>query len=773
MGVTGLVMNKILNYFENELPEYYKSNNIRQYQVQMAVDIAEFLEKRDEKIMIIEAPVGTGKSLGSLIPATYINNKKDQKVLYATSTVNLQSQLMDEEVPLLESLGLVKNAILAKGKAHYFCYKRFCKNINKIERQIDEVLLKLKVEDFMLESTTGQKEEFEKRVTLVNSRVWSYMNLVCTRSECTTCEHNNCCSSYQHRIDFNSTGNDLIITNHHQLIRSVLLKKEGSRGIIPLEMGTIIIDEGHDFQENFLSQYKKEFGLQELIDLVKHIDKKYKKRYVSIVKAIKYMIDMNLKEIESLQARYPLKSELIINLKHIHKIICLTIDMYVNDLMKISDYKILEAFKEKLDLLFDSRFISWICYENLTISSLNENYLFDFMKLIKTLAMNNKIIIMSGTLTSDGDFSYLIKQWGLNKDEIITKTYPTSFSYEEQALVYVPKNLYRHSSVRWGDYITNRCTNIRNVLNITKGRSLILTTSKVDMNGIYNYMKYYCRENRLELLKQDDSSIGDLTNKFKKDETSVLIGSGSFYSGFSVKGKSLISVILNKLPFPVPDDPYLKLVGRNIAGDMFKDVIFPHMMIKFNQAIGRLIRDINDYGVITVLDNRLFTQYYGNKIIESLEYKGYRVTRDYKEVEEFIKVKNENNELRYAEYDRNNINIPDGYKPKEKVKNKKCKKKMGKNSNQNTKCISKKKNLVNECAVGEQRYFYEYNCSINSVLIRKYEKAYSMFKHLCRIYKEKYGTCENLIERFPFTSYEQKKFFVNAYMNEIGKSDAV
>jgi len=306
MGVTKLVMNKILNYFENELPEYYKSNNIRQYQVQMAVDITEFLEKRDEKIMIIEAPVGTGKSLGSLIPATYINNKKDQKLLYATSTVNLQSQLMDEEVPLLESLGLVKNAILAKGKAHYFCYKRFCKNINKIERQIDEVLLKLKVEDFMLESTTGQKEEFEKRVTLVNSKVWSYMNLVCTRSECTTCEHNNCCSSYQHRIDFNSTGNDLIITNHHQLIRSALLKKEGSRGIIPLEMGTIIIDEGHDFQENFLSQYKKEFGLQELIDLVKHIDKKYKKRYVLIVKAIKYIVDRNLKEIESLQARYPL-----------------------------------------------------------------------------------------------------------------------------------------------------------------------------------------------------------------------------------------------------------------------------------------------------------------------------------------------------------------------------------------------------------------------------------------------------------------------------------
>lgn len=77
-------------------------------------------------------------------------------------------------------------------------------------------------------------------------------------------------------------------------------------------------------------------------------------------------------------------------------------------------------------------------------------------------------------------------------------------------------------------------------------------------------------DKNIKLYVQDQSGVEKLTKQFKEDETSVLVGSGSFFSGFSVPGKSLISVILTKLPFPVPDDPFLELIGQGYEDEFLK-----------------------------------------------------------------------------------------------------------------------------------------------------------------------------------------------------------
>lgn len=97
----------IFEMFERRLSEHYKTKSIRTSQVQMAMDIAKFvLSSTQEKIMFVEAPVGTGKSLGALIPTLVeadFEQFQKRNIVYATATINLQGQLMNSEVPLLKN----------------------------------------------------------------------------------------------------------------------------------------------------------------------------------------------------------------------------------------------------------------------------------------------------------------------------------------------------------------------------------------------------------------------------------------------------------------------------------------------------------------------------------------------------------------------------------------------------------------------------------------------------------------------------------------------
>ncbi|GGG18132.1 helicase C-terminal domain-containing protein [Paenibacillus aceti] len=120
------------------------------------------------------------------------------------------------------------------------------------------------------------------------------------------------------------------------------------------------------------------------------------------------------------------------------------------------------------------------------------------------------------------------------------------------------------------------------------------------------YERIICDQMDVTLFRQEQGGVEKLTQQFKNDETSVLLGSGSFFSGFSVPGSSLVSVIFSRLPFPVPYDPYFKLIGEGLEDVFMQEVLFPNMMVKLNQGVGRLIRDIKDYGIITILDPSVF-----------------------------------------------------------------------------------------------------------------------------------------------------------------------
>jgi ATP-dependent DNA helicase DinG len=663
----------LLDVFEIKLPQYYSSNEIRTSQVQMAVDVAEFLHQgqKNKKILFIEVPVGTGKSLGALVPAL-IECSIDRafttkRIVYATATINLQGQLMNSEVPLLKELQLLDTALLAKGKSHYYCQQEM-----KKESDIETTII-TNLTDFYKTAYTGQRDEYETNYGEISNSIWDRVSLKATKKECDRCIFSQGCPSINHRNRFLISENDLVITNHEQLIRSVLnkLQEVPFPPIVPVHPGFIIIDEAHHFIENFLSQLQENITIRDLRAATKssRFPQKIKKQYLQKIDRLEKKLQIDADNCESMQGRYPLPEYVPALLEEIVEDLSDAIEQLVfqnQESTSNNRFGREDDFSDKLELmvitiknLLDKRrHVSWIAYEELSMECIPVNFPTRFKEVIDYLSRYNKVVVMSGTLTTNGDFSSILNQWRVSKHHIELKIIPQSFQYDKQSLIYVPKNVLnpREQDDNW---IADQLKYYSDLINLTEGRTLLLSTSKQHMQKVAEPLKAICDSLDVTLYRQEQGGVEQLTKQFKSDETSVLLGSGSFFSGFSVTGKSLVSVIFTRLPFPVPDDPYLKLIGAGLEDVLMDEVIFPHMMIKLNQGVGRLIRDIGDYGVITILDPRVFDTGYGEKIRRDFEKKGYKITRSFSDVEKFYQEKIEHgSQAEYIPYSRSLITIP-------------------------------------------------------------------------------------------------------------------
>lgn len=651
----------LLEVFEQKLPDYYKTDSIRQSQVQMAFDIAAFLHKDNkEKIMLIEAPVGTGKSLGSLVPCLIERevNKESEQILYATATINLQSQLMNSEIPLLKKLKMVKKPILAKGKAHYYCHDRFMRKKHFFSPKDRDI-----INDFYLETSTGHRDELEKKIDNLSEKKWDKINLESTAWECRNCAINQTCATYDHRNRFKDKENDLIVTNHDQFIVSVLnaMEQSGRNEIVPTTPGILIIDEAHHFMERFLSQLEKSFTLTSLKKYRRSINRRNQKRYSRVLSKIEDIVKVEKDKLKSsLQGRYALKEPILRCFEELKEVIDDSISSVEAERIHTPYYadgsfNELDEISEKLSNLLNDKYVKWIEYEFEKFIIVSDSFPTDFKVMMDYITRYNKVIVMSGTFTQSGSFDAVIAQWRLKRESIITANYDTPFDYANQALIYIPENI---SHPNDEGHMESATTHIENLLRLTNGSTLILCTAKEQIAFIETKLEQTLKHLNINCYVQGQSGVEKLTALFKEDIESVLIGSGSFFSGFSIPGSSLISTALTKLPFSPKDDPFLKLIGQGYEDDFFEYIIFPEMVNKLNQAAGRLIRSIDDYGIFTITDPRIFEATYSREVISIFEKQGYIITRSLEDVMNFIAHKRKKGtEAKYIEYDKSSLTI--------------------------------------------------------------------------------------------------------------------
>ena len=156
----------------------------------------------------------------------------------------------------------------------------------------------------------------------------------------------------------------------------------------------------------------------------------------------------------------------------------------------------------------------------------------------------------------------------------------------------------------YSDYVKDLALKISELIRITEGKALILFTSKRCMNDVYNLIKN--EEFPFEIMIQTDKNTELLKKQFASDTNSCLLATGAFWEGIDIKGKSLSNLIVTHLPFDIVDAVSKYKASKYTSwDDRFSEVYVPSMLVKLEQAIGRLIRDYEDTGIVCCLDSRI------------------------------------------------------------------------------------------------------------------------------------------------------------------------
>jgi ATP-dependent DNA helicase DinG len=172
------------------------------------------------------------------------------------------------------------------------------------------------------------------------------------------------------------------------------------------------------------------------------------------------------------------------------------------------------------------------------------------------------------------------------------------------------------------------------LLEITQGRAFCLFTSYAQMHEIHDRL---LGELPFPMLLQGSAPKSALLEEFRLTPNAVLFATASFWQGVDVQGEQLSCVIIDRLPFAVPNDPVVAARIRAIqetGGNAFFEYQVPAAVISLKQGFGRLIRSVRDRGVLALLDNRLIKQRYGRVFVDSLP--PYSRTKDLADVEHFF-----------------------------------------------------------------------------------------------------------------------------------------
>lgn len=237
-------------------------------------------------------------------------------------------------------------------------------------------------------------------------------------------------------------------------------------------------------------------------------------------------------------------------------------------------------------------------------------------------------IATSATIAAGTDLTFWREQVGLDAARELVVGSP--FDYRRNGLLYLPRDGRafdptlsrdaRDGSSR--DYLERMTAEIERLLLASDGRAFVLFTSYRTMLDVYDSLLPRLR--RWTTLLQGDLPRPELVKRFKEDGRAILFGTRSFWEGVDVQGEALSLVIIDKLPFNVPDDPVWEArcdaINRQ-TGDRwawFNRLAIPTVQIALKQGVGRLIRSRTDRGVVAILDGRMTTKPYGERITRSL-----------------------------------------------------------------------------------------------------------------------------------------------------------
>jgi len=627
MGVVGLKPQDMESMFgESGLLAGLPGFEPRPQQAVMARKIRDFLSSGGEKTLAIEAPTGVGKSLALLVPALLWAFEGNRRVLFLTAGHALQEQLFSKDLPFLaKALPEPFEYGTLKGRSNYFCLKRGCdlesggflsfNDGGAASREISEWARETESGDL---SELGLPEGHPALAAISASRDGCLGRFCPFRKECFLQRH------YQE-----ARGWRVIVANYHLFFSHL----DGGERTFPVPFDVLICDEAHRIAEAARSaatrsasaeRLRKALSARSLSD----IEKCFRLSGLSTAQlqsgwgkaaatAERVFQNLSLLPREEWIFKSPLV-QLSHSLEESMGFLAAETERLIPCLEKECEKekeegpsalaegfaaanRLLEAYGDLdwcLRVLHYPHWATW--WDGARIQSapvMASNAVREAFSSLSGIP----VICASATLSAGEGFKFWEKETGMSPEEELVLDSP--FDLPSQMSIWVVELGLKVTE----DGYDERASRVIEKLCVDNGgRTLVLCSSMRLLRTVSERLKSRSRD--FLVLCQGDGPKGELLERFRADATSVLLGCLSFREGIDVPGEGLTQVILDRIPFPHPDDPLVR-ARRDLEGkESFVESTLPMSRLLLRQAFGRLIRKKTDSGKAVLMDSRAFSR---------------------------------------------------------------------------------------------------------------------------------------------------------------------
>ena len=628
-------------------------------QMEMAKAVERALEER--RHLIVEAGTGTGKTLAYLLPAL----RTGQRVIISTGTKALQDQLYFRDVPFLETLIGDLRVCYMKGRANYLCrHKLTALRDQPILSGLEEIDQFQQIAEWEKKTETGDRAELSGMPE--SSALWQKLDArteACLGSSCP--DYGRCFITEMRRKALES---DIIIVNHHLFFADLSVKREAAgaadAGILP-DTAAVVFDEAHELEDVASSYFGLSVSNVRFEELARDTDallrgKEGADKLPALTQQIRERARMFFAALPMAgDGRQPFtgREEFLETSGDLYMAVRATLKRMEAEMegMKSVDEapglkKRVARLRSELEFILESNAHNMVYWMERRISSggterpggrggfrsqSRTTFLqatpIDVSELLHELVFEQipTVILTSATLTVQGGFEHMRKRLGLTEARELVV--PSHFNYGKQALLYLPPEMPEPRDAEFPEAAA-RC--IRRVLELSRGRAFCLFTSYAQMRDLYERLLPVLD---FPILLHGTAPRKALLEEFRTTPNAVLFGTSSFWQGVDVQGEALSCVIIDKLPFAVPNDPVVAARMTAIeeaGGKPFFDYQVPSAVLTLKQGFGRLIRSLEDRGVLVLLDPRIRQKSYGKIFLASLP--PYRMTTTITDVEEFF-----------------------------------------------------------------------------------------------------------------------------------------
>jgi ATP-dependent DNA helicase DinG len=613
----------------------------RKGQVEMALAVWSAIN--EGKHLLVQAGTGTGKSLAYLIPALV----SGKRTLIATATLALQRQLIERDLPKIKEAVesyLERDITFAiyKGVGNYLCKQK----LYGAPDLDSEVIMEISA----LEKDAKKLREWGKIAAIsgdrddapeVDRRVWLASSV--SARECVgadQCAFGSSCFAVLAKAKAQQA--DIVVTNHTLLAIEVV----DSHPILP-ERDIVILDEAHEFADrttsavteeltaarvlraagmykkfagdksaklvepffaaaedldDVLSSFRDDFARSEKSEREERSFQELPLSLISPIEKIKASVDAISQKLSADDEI--LDGDLLAERARVRGAIN-EIKTVVTKILKISS----NGGPSESVLWFEPTFSS-LYLAPLSVSEI----------LLENLYGETPVIATSATLTIGKSFEPLKRNLGISElTDLVTLDVGSPFDFEKQGMLYLASHLPEPS--RDGPSL-EALTELGELIEAAGGRTLALFSSWRAVEAADSHLRKVLMDLDISIItaKRGDS-VASLVEKFAQDESSILIGTISLWQGVDVPGSACTLVAIDRIPFPRPDDPITAARAAEAdqaGGSGFMDISLPRAALLLAQGTGRLIRTMDDRGVVAILDSRITRKRYGSLLLNSL-----------------------------------------------------------------------------------------------------------------------------------------------------------